>query len=142
MPLRPEATLEWARKRGMGHLPDLLGFHVVAVGESGIEAEIPIRPDLLAPNGYLHAAVVIALADTAAGYGCWAHLPHGASGFTTIEIKSNFLGTARSGVIACVAKPAHLGNSTHVWDASVFRRGDDKTVALFRCTQMILYPKA
>jgi 1,4-dihydroxy-2-naphthoyl-CoA hydrolase len=141
MALRPDATLEWARRRGDGRLPGLLGFQVVALAENRIEAEIAIRPELLAPNGYLHAATVVALADTSSGYGCWAHLPAGASGFTTIELKTNFLGTAREGVIACVAVPAHLGASTQVWDATVTRRDDAKVIALFRCTQMILYPK-
>jgi uncharacterized protein (TIGR00369 family) len=83
----------------------------------------------------------VALADTACGYGCRAHLPEGAEGFTTIELKSNFLGTARDGVIECVAVPAHMGSTTQVWDATVTRRSDGRTIALFRCTQMILYPR-
>ena len=100
-----------------------------------------MKPHLVAPNGYLHAATVIALADTACGYGCRAHLPEGAEGFTTIELKANFLGTARDGIIQTVATPAHLGGTTHVWDATVTRKSDGKAIALFRCTQMILYPK-
>jgi uncharacterized protein (TIGR00369 family) len=105
-------------------------------------AELDIRPELLAPNGYLHAATVIALADTACGFGCIAHLPKGAENFTTVELKTNFLGTAREGTLACVARPVHLGNVTQVWDATVTRHGDGRTLALFRCTQMILWPKA
>jgi uncharacterized protein (TIGR00369 family) len=84
---------------------------------------------------------VIALADTACGYGCRAHLPDGAEGFTTIELKANFLGTAREGTIQTVATPAHMGGTTQVWDATVTRKDDGKTIALFRCTQMILYPR-
>ena len=141
MPLRPNATLENAREIGAGRLPGLVGFTPLVLEVNRIEAELTIRPDLVAPNGYLHAATVIALADTACGYGCRAHLPDGASGFTTIELKSNFLGTATEGVIHCVATPAHLGGATQVWDATVTRRSDGKTIALFRCTQMILYPK-
>ena len=141
MPLRPTATLENAQKIGEGRLPGLVGFRVLRLEEGRLEAELAIRPDLLAPNGYLHAATVIALADTACGYGCRSHLPESAEGFTTIELKSNFLGTATEGVIHCVATPAHLGGSTQVWDATVTRRGDGRTIALFRCTQMILYPK-
>jgi len=103
--------------------------------------ELPVREAVLAPNGFLHAAAIIALADTAAGYGCIAHLPDGAINFTTIELKSNFLGTAKSGTIACVAKPAHLGRNTQVWDAVVTHRDTGRTIALFRCTQMVLWPK-
>jgi uncharacterized protein (TIGR00369 family) len=142
MPLRPEATLEAAQRVGEGRLPGLLGFRVKSLAENRVEAALEIRPDLLAPNGYLHAATVVALADTACGYGCRAHLPEGADGFTTIELKSNFLGTARDGIIECVAVPAHMGSTTQVWDATVTRGSDGRTIALFRCTQMILYPRA
>jgi len=105
------------------------------------EARLPIRTELLAANGYLHAAAVIALADTCCGRGCISSLPEGATGFTTIELKSNFLGTARGGSISCTARLAHGGRTTQVWDAVVTNDADGKAVALFRCTQMILYPR-
>jgi len=141
MPLRPEATLENAQKIGVDRLPGLVGFTVTGLEENRVSAELEVKPHLVAPNGYLHAATVITLADTACGYGCRAHLPEGAEGFTTIELKANFLGTARDGIIQTVATPAHLGGTTHVWDATVTRKSDGKAIALFRCTQMILYPK-
>ncbi|MCC6869911.1 MAG: PaaI family thioesterase [Burkholderiales bacterium] len=142
MPLRPEITLEFLQHRGDGRLPGLVGFRVVDLAEGFLHAELDIRPELLAPNGYLHAATVIALADTAAGFGCLAHLPAGADGYTTIELKANFLGTAREGTIAAKAKPVHLGSATQVWDADVTRKTDGRTIAMFRCTQMILRPRA
>ena len=142
MSLRPGVTVEKFNSRGTGKLPGLLGFRVMAIEQGLLVAEIDIRPELLAPNGYLHAATVIGLADTASGYGCIAHLPEGAENFTTVELKCNFLGTAREGTIACVAKPAHLGRNTQVWDATVNRHGDGRPIALFRCTQMVLWPKA
>jgi len=142
MQLRPGVTVEKMNTRGAGRLPGLFGFRVMALEQGMLVAELDIRPELLAPNGYLHAATVIALADTASGYGCIAHLPHGAENFTTVELKCNFLGTAREGSLACVAKSAHLGRTTQVWDATVTKRGDGKPIALFRCTQMVLWPKA
>jgi uncharacterized protein (TIGR00369 family) len=114
----------------------------MAMSEGQLGAEIDIRPELLAPNGFLHAATVVALADTACGYGCIAHLPEGAENFTTVELKCNFLGTAREGTIACTANGVHLGRTTQVWDATVARKSDGKPIALFRCTQMILWPKS
>ena len=141
MPLRPGFTIDDFRTRGDGHLPGLLGVRALALEESRIEMELDVRPEVLAPNGYLHAATIVALADTAAGYGCIAHLPEGATNFTTIELKSNFLGTAQTGVIACVAQPAHLGRNTQVWDATVTHRESGRTIAIFRCTQMVLWPK-
>jgi 1,4-dihydroxy-2-naphthoyl-CoA hydrolase len=95
----------------------------------------------MAPNGYLHAASVIALADSACGFGCVASLPKGARGFTTIELKSNFLATARPGdSVAVEAHLAHGGRTTQIWDAEVRNESSGKAVALFRCTQLILYP--
>jgi uncharacterized protein (TIGR00369 family) len=141
MPLRPGITLDQMNHRGDGRLPGLMGFRVTALEDGMLAAELDIRPELLAPNGYLHAATVIALADTACGYGCIAHLPAGAENFTTAELKSNFFSTAREGTIATVARPVHLGNSTQVWDAVVTRKADGKQMALFRCTQLVLWPR-
>ncbi len=142
MPLRPDVTIEQFNARGVGRLPALVGMRVTALAEGMLGAELDLRPELLAPNGYLHAATIIALADTACGYGCLAHLPQGASNFTTVELKSNFFATAREGTVATVARPVHLGNSTQVWDAEVTRKADGRQMALFRCTQLILWPKA
>jgi 1,4-dihydroxy-2-naphthoyl-CoA hydrolase len=132
-------TPEDFARSGDGHLPGHLGIVVTEVGVGRLRAELHIKPFLMAPNGYLHAGTVVAMADTAAGYGCMANLPDGAIGFTTIELKSNHLGTARHGVIDCVATVAHAGRTTQVWDSLVTHRETGKTIALFRCTQMILY---
>jgi len=85
------------------------------VGPGVVEAELEVVPSLLAISGYLHAGSIVTLADTCAGYGSTANLPKGAIGFTTIELKSNHIGTARAGTIACVATAAHIGRSTQVW---------------------------
>lgn len=126
---------------GARHLPEHLGIIVKEVGRGRTRLELEIVPALLAPNNYLHGGTVVAFADTAAGYGCIATLPEGATGFTTVELKTNFLSTARAGVIECVSTIAHAGRNTQVWDAVVTEKATGKTMALFRCTQMILYPK-
>ncbi|MBI3345925.1 MAG: PaaI family thioesterase [Burkholderiales bacterium] len=126
---------------GAEHLPGYLGIVITHVEGSEIHADLAVRQELMAPNGFLHAGSVVTLADTCAGYGCMANLPEGAVGFTTIELKSNHLGTARDGTITCVAKAQHLGRTTQVWDAVVTHKDTGKTIALFRCTQMVLYGK-
>ena len=115
----PEITLEVLNQRGVGRLPGHLGIVITSVGDGQVTAELPVQPHLLAPNGYLHAGSVVTLADTASGYGCIANLPEGANNFTTIELKSNHLGTARDGTILCTAKVEHKGRNTQVWDAVV-----------------------
>jgi 1,4-dihydroxy-2-naphthoyl-CoA hydrolase len=138
---RPELTPEVFNSRSAGHLPGLVGLQILSMTAAGVDSRLEVRRDLMAPNGFLHAATVIALADTSCGYGCVALLPQGAAGFTTLELKSNFLGTTREGAIACRATPVHLGRTTQVWDAVVSIEGSDKKIALFRCTQMVLWPK-
>jgi len=112
---------------------------ILSMTPQGVDSRLAVRQDLMAPNGFLHAATVIALADTSCGYGCVALLPQGASGFTTLELKANFLGTTREGAIACRATPVHLGRTTQVWDAEVTLEGGERKIALFRCTQMVLW---
>ena len=137
----PDITVAMLNERGTGRLPGHLGIVITSVGDGQVTAELPVQPHLLAPNGYLHAGSVVTLADTASGYGCIVNLPEGASNFTTIELKSNHLGTAREGTLTCTAKVEHKGRNTQVWDAVVKSKETGKTIALFRCTQMILYPK-
>jgi uncharacterized protein (TIGR00369 family) len=134
-------TLEQLNQRGQGTLPGLIGIVISKVAPKELHATLAVRPELMAPNGYLHAGTVVTLADTACGYGCVANLPAGATGFTTIELKSNFLGTAREGTIECVAKAIHIGRTTQLWDAVVTHRETGKTIALFRCTQLVIYPQ-
>jgi 1,4-dihydroxy-2-naphthoyl-CoA hydrolase len=135
------SVLDELNKRGIGTLPGLFGLEIVEAEEGSISGRLDLRDEVMAPNGYLHAATVIALADTSCGYGTFVNLPEGAESFTTVELKSNFVGTKRGGAIACSAELVHGGRTTQVWDATVSDEESGKPIALFRCTQMILYPR-
>lgn len=135
------SLLEMLNQRGDGTLPGLIGLEVLEAESGRLATRLDLRGELMAPNGYLHAATVVALADTSCGYGCFASLPEGAEGFTTVELKTNFVGTRREGAITCEAKLAHGGRTTQVWDGTVLGEDDGKPIALFRCTQLILYPR-
>jgi uncharacterized protein (TIGR00369 family) len=134
VPVDIQAFVEAGRDR----LPGLLGVEIDSIEEGHVRMRLPLRPELLAPNGYLHAGTVVALADSACGYGCIASLPDQATGFTTIELKTNFLATALAGELHCEAQRVHGGRTTQVWDATVTDQ-DAKKLALFRCTQLLLY---
>jgi uncharacterized protein (TIGR00369 family) len=136
--LSPEKLAELMNRRSEGYLPALLGFTLISVSKELVRARMEIAKHHLAPNDYLHAASVIALADTTCGYATIINLPEGTGGFTTIELKTNFLGTSREGVIFCDGTPAHIGKRTMVWDARVWDEKSGRNLALFRCTQMIL----
>ena len=126
---------------GVGGLPGLLGIEVLDVGDGRVVSRLEIRPHHNAPNGYLHAATVVALADTSCSYGCLANLPDGATGFTTVELKSNFVATLTQGAVHCEAVLVHGGRSTQLWDAKVSSEADGRLLALFRCTQLLLHPR-
>ena len=140
MTLRAGFDAEAFNRLGREHLPEYLGVVVTGVEEGLLRAEMPVRQLLFAPNGFLHAGSVVALADTAAGYACVAHLPDDGSTFTTLELKANFLRAVRDGVLRCEARAVHLGRRTHVWDATVYGSDDERPIAVFRCTQLVLSP--
>jgi 1,4-dihydroxy-2-naphthoyl-CoA hydrolase len=128
--------------RQAGALPDELGISWDHVGPGRSVGRFTVAGKHMAPNGFVHAAAVIALADTACGFGCIASLPEGATSFTTLELKSNFLSSGAIGdVVETEARLAHGGRTTQVWDAQVRNLSSGKAMALFRCTQMILYPR-
>ena len=136
------ATATDFEQRGRDLLPGVLSLEFESIESGSVLSRLLVEQKHMAPNGFLHAASVIALADTSCGYGCQVSLPAGASGFTTIELKSNFMGTARAGdVLHCRAWLVHGGRSTQVWDAEVTGE-QGKALASFRCTQIVLYPKA
>ncbi len=127
--------------RQLGFLTDHLCLEWNEARPGYVKGRFDVKTHHLAPNTFLHAASVIALADSACGYGCIISRPEGALNFTTIELKSNFLGTTREGGVSVEANLAHGGRTTQVWDAVVTAEATGKTIALVRCTQMILYPK-
>ena len=123
---------------GRDRLPGYLGIEIDELEHGRARMRLQVRPQLLAPNGYLHAGTVVALADSSCGYGCMASLPDGATGFTTVELKTNFLATALGGTLHAASRLVHGGRTTQVWDAEI-SDDDAKTLALFRCTQLLLY---
>lgn len=138
--LRPEIDIAELNARGKEYLPGYLDIQLTSLTQGAANSRMPVRMLHFAPNDFLHAASVVALADTTCGYATMAHLPEGAASFTTIELKSNHLGTIKEGGIACVATAQHLGRTTQVWDAVVTDETSGRKIALFRCTQMILWP--
>lgn len=134
------ATVDGLNRMVQGRLPGLLGITFTHIEHGLARGELALAAHHLAPNGFLHAATVVALADTACGFGCAHSLPKGAAGFTTAELKSNMISTVRSGTIRTEARLRHGGRTTQVWDAEV-RDGDDHVITLFRCTQIVLWPR-
>jgi uncharacterized protein (TIGR00369 family) len=134
-----DPRLAQLEEAGAEFLPGLLGIQFDGLEDGVVRARLTLRKEHFTPHGYVHAATVVALADTAAGYGCLLSLPEGGTGFTTVELKTNFLRSAREGTLTCEARLVHGGRTTQVWDASV-SDPEGRPMALFRCTQMVLRP--
>lgn len=135
-----DITLETVNQLGKPHFAGHIGMEFLSIDPNRLQSKLTVQKHLMTPHGYLHAATVVGLADSTCAAGCVInYLNQGAKGFTTIELKSNFLGTAQEGTVLCEAVPIHLGKTTHVWDATVSDEKSGKTIALFRCTQMILW---
>ena len=135
-------SIEFLNGQGRGYMAARLGIlatSAVAEPMPCVTVQMKIRRGHLAPHGYLHGGAIIALADTACGYGCWASLPASASGFLTIESKSNHIGASQRGTLECTARARHVGRTTQVWDAEVMELESSKVIAMFRCTQLILH---
>ena len=132
-----EISLAALDEAGADYLPGLLGITFEASEQDVVRAKLELRKALFAPNGYVHAGTIVTLADTACGYGSLLNLPEGATGFTTIELKTNFLRSAKDGTIVCEARLVHDGRTTQLWDATV-SDAEGRTMALFRCSQLIL----
>ncbi len=128
-------------ERQSGHLPDHLGLEWLEARAGYVRGRFVVSKHHMAPNGYIHAASIIALVDSACGLGCVVSKPDGALGFTTIELKCNVLGTVREGAVVCEARLVHGGRTTQIWDAEANDETTGKALAVFRCTQMLLYPK-
>lgn len=135
-----ELTPERFNTRGAAALPGHIGMVVTHAARDRFEAHFDIRSHHHAPNGFLHAGSLVTLADSLCGYGTVANIKDGATGFTTIELKTNFFSTALEGRVLAVATPVHIGGSTQVWDCEVTSE-NGKRMALFRCSQMVLRPK-
>ena len=125
-----------------GRFPSMIGLEMLQVEREVVRGRLETTEQLIAGTGYLWAPVVIGLADALCAAGTGANLPDGAT-FTTVELKTNFLGSARAGEwIVGEATPAHLGRTTQVWDVTVVNETTNRTIALQRCTQMVLYPRS
>ena len=135
-------SVEDLNRANEGKLPGHLGLTVTEVAEGRVVGRFEVRPDLVAHTGFLLAGCLLSVADILCAYGVSTAWPEGASGFTTIEIKANYLGTAKVGErVTCEARLLHGGRMTQVWDAEAVNATTGKVIAAFRCTQMVLYPR-
>ena len=135
-------SVDKLNQANVGKLPGHLGLTVLEVADGRVVGRLEVRDDLVAHTGYLLAGAVSSVADILCAYGVSTAWPEGANGFTTAEVKCNFMGTLTTGAGICTAELLHGGRTTQVWDARFTDEATGKLLAAFRCTQIILYPRA
>ena len=136
-----DADIDIFNRANAGKLPGHLGLEVTVAEPGRVAGRFAVRDDLMAHTGYLLAGSLLTVADILCAYGVSTAWPAGATGFITVEVKCNFMGTVRDGAVGCVATLLHGGRTTQVWDAALTDETSGRLIAAFRCTQLILYPK-
>lgn len=134
-------SVEGLNSANVGKLPGHIGLEITTVEPGRVSGRFAVRPDLVAHTGFLLAGVVLSVADILCAYGVSTSWPETASGFTTAEVKCNFVSTLREGAVACTASLLHGGRTTQVWDATLTDEQSGRLLAAFRCTQILLYPR-
>lgn len=115
-----------------------MGVEIVEASRERVVGKLLVRPDLCTTGGTLHGGAVMAFADSLGAIGAYLSLPEGATGTTTLESKTNFLGAAKAGsTVTAEATPVHSGKRTSVWQTKITGE-DGKAVALVIQTQLVL----
>jgi 1,4-dihydroxy-2-naphthoyl-CoA hydrolase len=114
-----------------------LGIRTAEQSAGAVVLELDWAPPLCTVAGVLHGGVIMALADSAGAACALLNLPDGATGTTTVESKTNFLGAVRGGVVSARATVLHRGRTTIVVETSVSDSAG-RLVAKVSQTQLVL----
>lgn len=132
-------NVEYFNDISKDHFPEMLGIVITHLEERKMNAKMSVRKDFFAPNNFLHAGSIVTFADTVAGYSTIAHLPEKGKSFTTLELKIQLMKAIRKGTLYCECTAEHMGKTTQIWRVIVSDMESKKKIAVFSCTQLILY---
>lgn len=117
-----------------------LGITGEEVGPAAVHLTLHWSEGSCTAGGALHGGVIMSLADSAGATLAYLNLPEGATGTSTIESKTNFVGSVTSGRVRAVSRALHIGRSTIVVETEV-RDAGDRLVAKTTQTQAVLWPR-
>lgn len=132
----PQHLAAKANERIRGRFPGLVGMRFLEISPDRVLATLEVREELKQPWGILHGGAIATLLDTAAGAGAVANLERGQQS-VTVEIKVNFIGAVRAGVVTVEAVPLHRGRSTMIWESRA-RDAEGRIVAAGLSTHMTI----
>ena len=116
-----------------------LGVTIDEGSRERVAGQLPVRADICTAGNIVHGGAIMAFADCLGAVGAFLTLPEGASGTTTIESKTNFLGAGPLGsTLVGEATPVKIGKRVSVWQTRI-RTEDGAEVALVTQTQMVLW---
>jgi 1,4-dihydroxy-2-naphthoyl-CoA hydrolase len=132
-----EATPESLNAISTNTMVEHLGIEFIAVGEDSLTARMPVDQRTVQPAGLLHGGASVALAETLGSVAATLCVDLTDTSCVGLEINANHIRSVRSGYVTGVARPIHLGNSTHVWDIRIHDE-QQRLVCVCRLTMAVL----
>ncbi len=105
-----------------------------------LTAEMPVNPRVHQPMGLLHGGATAALAESVGSTASYIFLNRDDVDVRGIELSINHLRSKKEGVITAVAKPIHLGRTTHLWEI-IITDEVGKMIAHAKLTNIVLKKK-
>ncbi len=122
---------------GKNTLGEQLGMEFTEIGEDYIKGTMPVDHRTKQPYGLLHGGASVALAETLGSIGSALVVDQSKFNCVGLEINANHLRSMRDGFVTGIAKPIHIGASTHVWDIRITDQRD-KLVCISRLTVAVI----
>lgn len=116
---------------------EVLDIRFEAFDEGSITASMVVDGRTHQPYGLLHGGASVVLAETLGSTAAYLCIDTSRFYCVGLEVNANHLRGLRSGRVTAVARPVHLGRSTHVWDIRL--SGDDgKPSCISRLTMAVV----
>jgi 1,4-dihydroxy-2-naphthoyl-CoA hydrolase len=122
---------------GKDTMAEHIGIAWKELGEDFLSATMPVDNRTRQPYGLLHGGASVALAETLGSVAAAMVIDREKFYCVGLEINANHVRSAREGYVTGIAKPIHIGASTHVWDIKIYD-GKEKLVCVSRITVAIL----
>lgn len=132
-----DVDLDFIQKRGKETMIDHLGIELLEAGDDFLKARMPVDRRTKQPAGLLHGGASVALSETVASLGATYCIDRAKFTCVGLEINANHVRSATGGFVYAVARPAHLGRTTHIWEVKITDEAD-KLVCISRVTMAIL----
>ncbi|TLV01257.1 hotdog fold thioesterase [Dyadobacter luticola] len=114
-----------------------LGIEFIEIGNDYLSARMPVDQRTHQPFGILHGGASVVLAETLGSIASYLTLPDESQHAVGLEINANHLRPVKDGFVYGVARPIHLGRTTHIWDIRITNE-QDKLVCISRLTVAIV----